>query len=416
MGSHHADSARRCLAVAVLAAAVLQGAACDAIHREAAARVVYLVPENFSGWVCVDFDIKGAPPLPREGQQVIVRAKPDTILQTSEPDEVMGLAVAAEAWSEAGGARRRLPDDRAGQWTVSRSGPNEPTTRTCRFIGTVDQHDAAGDAPGFAGAFGDSGPIAPAERAALVALFEAAGGPAWVHRVGWLGPPGTECRWHGVQCGTPDETPSVAVVGLDLMNNNLRGSLPEALGGLTHLRSLSLDGNQLTGRFPEPLLRRWDSGALWTVAPASSLTDVSEIRLETSSVGYTRSWRRIVLGADGRAAMFTERDRASWFLDPATYCEVKRGDIFAEDFARLARVIERSGYYTLQPEYSRMVTHATLEVTSVVRDGTSHDVSDYAAAGPLALWAVRQAIAGVAGEVRWEETARQASCPEPFKR
>jgi hypothetical protein len=395
---------------------VLQAAACDAVHLAGSPRVLYLVPENFSGWVCVDFDIKGAPPLPREGQHVVIRAKSGTILQTSEPDDVVSFVLPMEAWVEGGGTRRRLPADRAGQRTVARSGPNEPTQRNCRFIGTTDQQAAVRDAPGFEGAFRDNGPIAAAERAALVALFEATGGPAWTHRVGWLGPPGTECRWHGVDCGPPDDAQSFGVIRLDLMNNNLRGVLPEALAGLNHLKSFDLHGNQLTGRFPDSLMRRWDSGELTISAPASSFTDVSEIRLETSSVGYTRAWRRIILGVDGRATMFTERERARWFLDFATYCEVKQGQVFGDDFARLARVVDRSGYYALQPEYQRLVTHATLEVASVTRNGKTHDVSDYASAGPLALWAVRQAIAGLAGEVRWESVASQPGCPAPFTR
>ena len=87
-----------------------------------------------------------------------------------------------------------------------------------------------------------------------------------------------------------------------------------------------------------------------------------------------------------------------------------------DDFARLAHFIERSGYYALQPEYDRGVTHAAFEITSVTRNGKLHSVSDYASAGPLALWAIRQAISGLAESATWGGVARQPSCPAPFAR
>ena len=183
---------------ALLVVASLLGPACDASYPELKPKVIYLVRENFSGWVCVDFNINGAPPLPREGEAVVIRARPDTVLETSESDDAVAVVFPVQALVEVGGARRRLPDGVSVQRTVLRSGPNEPNTRTCRFIGTVDQHDAAGEPPGFSGQFADS-PVSAAERAALVALFESTGGQNWTHRVGWRGSPGTECRWHGVQ-------------------------------------------------------------------------------------------------------------------------------------------------------------------------------------------------------------------------
>lgn len=400
---------------ALLAAGLLPGAACDAIYPERSPKVIYLVPENFSGWVCVDFDIKSASPLPREGAAVVIRAKPDTVLQTSESDDSVALAFPVEAVVEAGGSRRRLPDEVLVQWEVGRSGPNEPTTRTCRFIGTVDQHDAAGDPPGFDGRFA-GGPVSAAERAALVALFESTGGPTWAHRVGWVGSPGTECRWHGVQCGQRENAQST-IIRLDLTDNNLRGALPGALSELEQLESLDLYGNQLTGRFPDPLIRRWASGELWVTGHrASWLTDVSEIRLEYSSSGSLGAWHRIIFSVDGHVRMFAERLQKRWPLDRGSYCEVKDGQILEDDFARLAHFIERSGYYTLQPEYDRTITHAAFEITSVTRNGKTHNISDYASAGPLALWAIRQAITGLAESATWEEVGRQPNCPAPFAR
>ena len=99
------------------------------------------------------------------------------------------------------------------------------------------------------------------ERAALIALFDATGGPQWAHKVGWLGPPGTECNWHGVDGAAKYSEPTTNVTGLDLHDNNLRGDVPEAFGELPHLKTLHVgDDDALTGKLPPPLLRRWLSG------------------------------------------------------------------------------------------------------------------------------------------------------------
>jgi hypothetical protein len=398
-----------------VAASLLLGISCRAPALRPSSKVIYLVPENFSGWVCVDFEIKGAHPLPREQGAVVIRAAGDTIPQTSDDDDRVAFAYPVEAFVEAGGTRRPLPDDVAVRTMILRSGPNQPTTRTCRFIGTVDQEDAAGDPPGFKDSTAGL-PVAAAERAALLALFEATGGPQWTHRVGWMGPPGTECRWHGVECSRDDDG-QAKVVWLTLTDNNLRGVLPDALRGLDKLESLNLYGNRLTGQLPDTLVQRWSSGELSLIGQeASWLTDVSEIRFESNATGSIGTWRRIVLSADGRAKMFTERLRERTPSDRDTYCEVKDGQIFADDFVKLAQFIDRSGYDTLQSEYHRAITHATLETTSVTRRGKTRTVSDYASAGPLPLWAMHQAIAGVADSARWEKVTTQPRCPAPIER
>jgi hypothetical protein len=392
---------------ALLAATLLLIAACDEVFFPLGSpKVVYLVPENFSGWVCMDFDIEGAPPLSREGKAVVIRARPGTVLQTSESDDGVALKFPVEALVETNGSRRRLPDGMSVRREVGRSGPNEPTQRTCRFIGTVDQEDAAGDPPGFEGRFA-TGPVSADERAALVALFESTEGPKWIHRVGWLGSPGTECRWHGVRCGQRDDGRS-SIIGLDLTGNNLRGAIPKALSGLEDLESLDLHGNQLTGRLPDALVQRWASGKLWVFGHQSSwLTDVSEIALEYSSTGSIGARHRILLSVDGHARVFAERLLG-------TSCEVREGQISPDDFARLANFIERSGYYSLQTEYHRSITHAAFETTSVTRNGRAHTVRDYASAGPLALWTIRQAITGLAESATRKEVTRQATCPAPL--
>jgi len=45
--------------------------------------VIYVVPRNFSGWICLDFD-GTAPPLAREGKTFVVRPRGGEIVKTSD--------------------------------------------------------------------------------------------------------------------------------------------------------------------------------------------------------------------------------------------------------------------------------------------------------------------------------------------
>ena len=86
-----------------------------------------------------------------------------------------------------------------------------------------------------------------AERAALLALYNATGGPNWTNNANWVSsqPVGL---WHGV---TTD--PSGRVVGLSLHENGLSGEIPTELGNLASLTNLVLRGNGLTGEIPTEL-------------------------------------------------------------------------------------------------------------------------------------------------------------------
>ena len=85
------------------------------------------------------------------------------------------------------------------------------------------------------------------ERDALVALYNATGGPNWTNNANWVSglPVG---RWQGV---TTD--PSGRVVGLSLPDNGLAGEIPSELGSLANLTLLILRGNELSGQIPEEL-------------------------------------------------------------------------------------------------------------------------------------------------------------------
>ena len=108
---------------------------------------------------------------------------------------------------------------------------------------------------------------AATERAALTALYRAAGGPNWTRNDNWLGD-APLAAWYGVVAddngrvtelnlpangliGTiPDLGALARLTHLDLGYNRLSGTIPD-LGALARLSWLSLDRNQLTGPVPD---------------------------------------------------------------------------------------------------------------------------------------------------------------------
>ena len=376
--------------------------------------VIYVVPRTFSGWICVDFD-EDAPPLPREGKTLVVRPPHGgEIVKTSDKvptthnwiwfdDEPLRLTPSDEV--EFGVAQ---PDDLGIMRSVSLM-IDPKFERKCHFIGTVDQSDAAGNPPGFEGGLFTVRPVSAAERAALIALFEETDGPNWTHRVGWLGPSGTECKWHGVECEIDPKGPTTWVTKLSLGHNNLRGPMPESLAAFEHLETMSLP-DEVTGQLPAPLVRRWLAGELEVFLRTARVTYITEIELERASASACDRYR-IVLRVDGTASRFTERCRDRLTFFGGTGCEVKEGWIFEdEDYARLAHTIEQSSYFSLKPEY-RDTTATEFEITRVTRNGKTHQVSDDGSAGPHDLWTIRQAISGLANGVHWQATRVQPSCP-----
>jgi hypothetical protein len=395
-------------------------------------KFIFLFPEGFKGWVCVDFGVVGAPPLSREGDALVIRPRPGEVLKAS--DNTDSLFLHGEAWFEVNGQRRPLPDDVSVQGGPSRTGNVEPTERRCAFVGTIDERDAADGAPGFENHSGEGVAIPPEERQALEALYKATDGERWKHRVGWLGPPGTECNWHGVHCGRSDGE-SIRIEDLDLYDNNLVRVIPNEIGQLRKLKSLNIGMNQLTGAIPgtlgqlkdldwltlfgnhfaglvpHPLIQRWLSGPLDITAETSLLTDVSEIDFELSATAVLCAKHHVVLHSDDSLVSYTERCRRATSDDRATFCEVKEGRIGPGEFARLGWLIERNGFFDLSSEYYRNVTHASSENTRVTKGGKVYAVSNYAGAGPVALWIIQRAIEGVAGSAEWEKTWTQQKCP-----
>lgn len=87
----------------------------------------------------------------------------------------------------------------------------------------------------------------PIDRAALVALYNATGGPNWEYNTNWMSDKPLE-EWLGV---TMDHTGRVTELRIN--RNNLSGQIPTELGNLNNLKVLTLTENRLTGTIPAQL-------------------------------------------------------------------------------------------------------------------------------------------------------------------
>lgn len=109
--------------------------------------------------------------------------------------------------------------------------------------------------------------VTPAERNALIALYQATQGQQWKTNTGWLGAPGTECQWFKVGCDS-----NQSVFTLFLGSNNLVGTIPAAIGDLPRLQKLYLDNNALSGPIPPQI---------------GALTSLTELALATNQLTGT---------------------------------------------------------------------------------------------------------------------------------
>lgn len=81
-------------------------------------------------------------------------------------------------------------------------------------------------------------------------FYEAARGEDWVGGVNWQVAGIPKCKMTGISCDANDN-----IVGIDLKDKGLRGTIPESIGFLQFLERLDLSDNSLTGFLPSDL--RW---------------------------------------------------------------------------------------------------------------------------------------------------------------
>lgn len=94
------------------------------------------------------------------------------------------------------------------------------------------------------------------ECQALVALYESTNGDEWDNNSNWLNT-NTVGNWQGVN------VESNHVIGLNLMSNNLDGTLPVELEELSDLEYIYLSDNQLSGTIPSELANLTKLEYLW---------------------------------------------------------------------------------------------------------------------------------------------------------
>lgn len=84
----------------------------------------------------------------------------------------------------------------------------------------------------------------------LVDLYNNTNGASWTDNTGWdTGATGANCdpcSWFGVTCDNQKN-----IIGINLYNNNLVGTVPSSFEDLTKLRVLKLMNNSLSGTFPD---------------------------------------------------------------------------------------------------------------------------------------------------------------------
>jgi Leucine Rich Repeat (LRR) protein len=278
--------------------------------------------------------------------------------------------------------------------------------------------------------------IPDAERQGLIALYKSTNGDHWKNHENWLGPLGSECRWHGVECA-PDEQYTDKgqwhVYGIHLLENNLTGELPSELGALTRLSHIDLLDNNLTGNIPSEfdnfdkleefllsrnhlsgnlppkLLKRFDDGQIRFLGYAGQFSPIVQIEFDFNPAAIICGDYHAVLKSDGSAILKTKICRRKSENDRFTYWETKTGflDRYTGDFDRLVRMIERFGFYEMESEYNKPITHGVYETITIKHlDGKTIAVKDYTDAGPMNLWFLKRAITGALFNVEWETVTR----------
>ena len=109
-----------------------------------------------------------------------------------------------------------------------------------------------GELPFCSGGDTDTSAAIEADRKSLVTLYDSTNGDNWGNNYNWLSdsPIG---EWWGV---TTDDGGRVIELQLDV--NELRGEIPAALGDLSNLQWLYLQGNRLSGCIPDSLQHQLD--------------------------------------------------------------------------------------------------------------------------------------------------------------
>ena len=105
------------------------------------------------------------------------------------------------------------------------------------------------------------------DRAVLVALYEATGGPNWVNSENWLSDRPL-AEWYGIRTNGSGRVVGIDLSGYrddagELVRHGLVGSIPLELSNLSELRDLAVSVNDLTGSIPPELRSLTNLESLW---------------------------------------------------------------------------------------------------------------------------------------------------------
>lgn len=81
------SSRRAIIVVSVVLIAALAAWVGASARKETHRSARLLIPEGYTGWVRIEFEVQGAPPLPIEDGQYILRIAADGVLRTSSPEQ-----------------------------------------------------------------------------------------------------------------------------------------------------------------------------------------------------------------------------------------------------------------------------------------------------------------------------------------
>ncbi len=172
-------------------------------------------------------------------------------------------------WSE---RKEATPSDEQSSTATPTATPASNTTATPTATATLVSTPTPTPTP----------PAAPAQRAALVALYQATDGDNWHNSENWLSNEPLD-TWYGVTTAA-----SGNVTGLFLTDNRLRGPIP-ALNALTYLKELYLGNNELGGVIPDlsqftnlTELSLWGAQLSGQIPDLSALVNLKELYLYTN--------------------------------------------------------------------------------------------------------------------------------------
>jgi hypothetical protein len=126
---------------------------------------------------------------------------------------------------------------------------NSPQNQALRWIAKEDSANLPTDHPALL------------DRYILAVFYFSSNTESWVSLDNWMTKAG-HCSWHGIQCVARDAESQESgisktyddsdfITQIELVNNRLEGTIPAEFGKLSHMLTMDLSDNELSGSLPE---------------------------------------------------------------------------------------------------------------------------------------------------------------------